>query len=92
MAPAQYVQAELTVGRLVPVDTPGSQVDGTWAISTLGRPQVSPNAAELARFVSTPRAIQAMLSGSGVNISHFRPAVHITLWSQGRGRPVRLQP
>jgi hypothetical protein len=38
-------------------------------------------AAELTRFVTTPRAIQAMLRGSGVNVGHFKPSIHITLWS-----------
>ena len=36
---------------------------------------------ELTRFVGTPRATQAMLRGSGVNVGHFRPSVHVTLWS-----------
>jgi hypothetical protein len=36
--------------------------------------------AELARFVSTPRATQAMLRGSGVNVGHFKPSVYVTLW------------
>ena len=37
--------------------------------------------AELMRFVTTPRATQAMLRGSGVNVGRFRPSVHVTLWS-----------
>jgi hypothetical protein len=37
--------------------------------------------AELVRFVTTPRATQAMLRGSGVNVGHFRPSVYVTLWS-----------
>lgn len=36
---------------------------------------------ELARFVTTPRAIQAMVKGTGVTPGRFRPAVHVTLWS-----------
>ena len=38
-------------------------------------------AAELTRFITTPRATQAMLRGSGVNVGHFRPSIHVTLWS-----------
>jgi hypothetical protein len=33
------------------------------------------------RFVTTPRAIQAMLRGSGVPVKNFRPAVYVTLWN-----------
>ena len=38
-------------------------------------------ASELIRFITTPRATQAMLRGSGVNLGHFRPSIHVTLWS-----------
>lgn len=41
----------------------------------------APAVEELRRFVTTPRATQAMLRGSGVDISRFRPSVHVTLWS-----------
>jgi LysR family transcriptional regulator, low CO2-responsive transcriptional regulator len=41
---------------------------------------VLPAASELLRFITTPRATQAMLRGSGVTIGHFRPSVHVTLW------------
>ncbi len=81
LAPAHYVADELKSGRLVTVDVAGGQAAGVWSVMTLGRDQLSPAAAELVRFVSTPRAIQAMLSGTGANISHFRPRVHVTLWS-----------
>ena len=33
------------------------------------------------RFITTPRATQAMLQGAGATIGHFRPSVHVTLWS-----------
>ena len=81
LAPARYVADDLAEGRLVQVESAGTQADGVWSVSTLSRDQASPAAAELVRFVATPRAIQAMLSGSGANISHFRPSVHVTLWS-----------
>ena len=48
------------------------------ALSTQGAMSA---AAELARFVTTPRATQAMLRGSGVNVGRFRPSIHVTLWS-----------
>ena len=41
----------------------------------------SPVAAELTRFVTTPRATQAMLRGSGVTVGRFSPSIHVTLWS-----------
>ncbi len=81
LVPAQHVADDLNDGRLVQVDAGGTQADGVWSLFTLDPKQASPAALELRRFVSTPRAIQAMLSGSGANISHFRPSVHVTLWS-----------
>jgi hypothetical protein len=35
----------------------------------------------MTRFVTTPRAIQAMLRGRAVAHGRFHPAVHVTLWS-----------
>ncbi len=81
LAPVQYVADDLKEGRLVRVDAAGTHGDGVWSVFTLPPAQASPSAMELARFVSAPRAMQAMLSGSGANISHFRPSVHVTLWS-----------
>jgi hypothetical protein len=40
-----------------------------------------PAAAELLRFITTPRATQAMVHGSGAKPGRFRPSVHVTLWS-----------
>ena len=40
-----------------------------------------PAAAELLRFMTTPRATQAMIRGAGVQVGRFRPSVHVTLWS-----------
>jgi len=45
------------------------------------QPSPASAVAELNRFVSSPRATQAMLRGSGVNVRHFKPSVHVTLWS-----------
>jgi DNA-binding transcriptional LysR family regulator len=81
IAPAHYVADDLAQRRLVRVDTPGAQGSGTWSALTLVPAQASPAAAELVRFASTPRAMQAMLSGAGANVSHFRPSIHVTLWS-----------
>jgi LysR family transcriptional regulator, low CO2-responsive transcriptional regulator len=81
MAVAFTVAADLSGGRLVRVPDHGLRSDGGWNAITLPGNGLLPAAAELIRFVATPRAIQAMLRGSGVNVGHFRPSVHVTLWS-----------
>jgi hypothetical protein len=35
----------------------------------------------MTRFITTPRATQAMLRGRAVAHGRFKPAVHVTLWS-----------
>ena len=75
------VTADLSARRLVRIDGPGLQVPGEWCAMTLPPPSVQPAVSELVRFVSTPRCTQAMIRGSGVEISRFRPKVHVTLWS-----------
>jgi DNA-binding transcriptional LysR family regulator len=79
--PAHVLPNEAADGRLVKVQAPGSMVDGTWSTFTLRRDDKGALAKELVRFASTPRATQAMLTGSGANIGRFRPRVHVTLWS-----------
>lgn len=81
LCPLSKLGPESSDGRLARVDAPGNMVDGTWATYALGHQQSAAIADELVRFVSTPRAIQAMLSGSAANIARFRPRVHVTLWS-----------
>lgn len=78
---AHSVATELADGRIVRAQFPGAMVDGIWAIFSLRHELPSAVSNELIRFVSTPRAIQAMLTGSGTNIARFRPRVHVTLWS-----------
>jgi len=78
---SQEASAELADGRLVRVQAPGPMIDGTWATFSLRQDLSNQLANELIRFVSTPRAIQAMLTGSGTNVARFRPRVHVTLWS-----------
>lgn len=75
------VAADVASGRLVRIDTGRSHASGMWSAATLPPSQLLPAAEELLRFITTPRAIQAMIRGSGVNIGHFRPSVHVTLWS-----------
>ncbi len=81
IAPEFRVREALTAGRLCRISAPGADAQATWSATTLSPSQASPVATELARFVTTPRAIQAMLSGTGSNVGRFRPRVHVTLWS-----------
>ena len=75
------VADDLADGRLVRIVGPGVEADAVWSAMTLPGHSVAPAAAELVRFITTPRATQAMLRGSGINIRRFRPSVHVTLWS-----------
>lgn len=75
------VRADLAKGHLVTITTPGARAEGVWSATTLAGGQAPGPAAELARFITTPRATQAMLRGAGVTIGRFRPSVHVTLWS-----------
>lgn len=75
------VADDLAHGRLVRIAGSGLQADAAWSAMTLPTHSVIPAAAELVRFITTPRATQAMLRGSGINIGRFRPSVHVTLWS-----------
>ncbi len=75
------VAADLATGRLVRMAGPGMQAADVWSAMTLPAHSMPPAAAELVRFITTPRATQAMLRGAGVSIGHFRPSVHVTLWN-----------
>jgi DNA-binding transcriptional LysR family regulator len=67
--------------RLVPLEGPGLHAHGTWSAMSLPEHSQSSAAAELLRFITTPRATQAMVHGTGVEAGRFRPSVHVTLWS-----------
>lgn len=75
------VAQDVAKGRLVKLTGQGLQADGVWSALALPDRSSASAVTELTRFVITPRATQAMLRGSGVNVSHFRPSVHVTLWS-----------
>jgi DNA-binding transcriptional LysR family regulator len=75
------VSQNLANGDLKRVNAPVLQAQGAWSILTLAAHQAPPEAAELVRFVTTPRATQAMLRGSGVTVGRFKPSIHVTLWS-----------
>jgi DNA-binding transcriptional LysR family regulator len=75
------VSHDLQGGDLIRIQSPSLQVNGAWSILTLTGQQASPEAAELSRFITTPRATQAMLRGTGVTVGRFKPSIHVTLWS-----------
>jgi DNA-binding transcriptional LysR family regulator len=75
------VAPDVRNGHLVQLAGPHAVLETTWHAMTLAGPSAPPAAAELARFASTPRAIQAMMRSRGVNVGHFKPSVHVTLWS-----------
>lgn len=81
LSPRFAVKDAIADGSLVEVDDRRCRATGTWAASTLQRDRSTAVAREIQRFVSTPRAIQAMLNGSGSEVQRFQPSVHITLWS-----------
>ncbi len=81
LVPAHRVSTEVKAGRVATLDAAGAMLDGIWTAYGLAGTNLPGPAEELLRFVSTPRATQAMLSGSGANIGRFRPKVHVTLWS-----------
>ena len=73
--------SDVDEGRLVRVPGPLTQGQEQWTLGILGDERATPAAEEMSRFVTTPRAIQAMLRGRPVTHGRFRPAVHVTLWS-----------
>lgn len=80
LAPTFAVRTELQSGRLARVAGAHVHRRNTWCAITLGHDAPS-TADELVRFAGSPKAIQAMLRGSGVPVKNFRPAVHVTLWN-----------
>ena len=72
---------DLASGRLTVVEGPGLRAHGRWAAMALPAHSQLPATAELLRFITTPRATQAMVHGAGVTRGRFKPSVHVTLWS-----------
>jgi DNA-binding transcriptional LysR family regulator len=81
VALSSAVAGDVSSGRLAIVTGRNLTLSGVWTAMTLPGHAVVPAAAELTRFITTPRATQAMLRGAGVTIGHFRPSIHVTLWS-----------
>jgi DNA-binding transcriptional LysR family regulator len=81
LAVAFAVSQDLVKGDLVRVVGPSLQAEGSWSTTALANRGAPTVAAELLRFVTSPRATQAMIRGSGVTVGRFRPSIHVTLWS-----------
>lgn len=81
VALSSAASGDVSSGQLKVLTGRGLTASGVWSAMTLPSHAVVPAAAELTRFITTPRATQAMLRGSGVNVGHFRPSIHVTLWS-----------
>ena len=81
VALSSAVAGDVAGGRLTILTGRGLTTTGVWTAMTLPVHDAVPAAAELTRFITTPRATQAMLRGAGVTIGHFRPSIHVTLWS-----------
>jgi DNA-binding transcriptional LysR family regulator len=81
LAVSFVVSPDLAKGHLKRLAGPQLPTKGTWSVLTLADRSAPPVAAELARFVTTPRATQAMLRGAGVTAGRFKPSIHVTLWS-----------
>ncbi|MEV0911814.1 LysR family transcriptional regulator [Streptomyces hokutonensis] len=81
LAVAFAVTKDLNEGDLRQLAGPQLPARGSWNLLTLPDREAPPAAAELRRFVTTPRATQAMLRGAGVTAGRFRPAIHVTLWN-----------
>ena len=75
------VGKDVAAGRLAHIKGPGLQAPGEWCAMTLAPAARQPAVSELVRFITTPRCTQAMLRGTGVGVTRFRPKVHVTLWS-----------
>lgn len=75
------IGADVAARRLSILDGPGLRAQGSWSAMALPAHTQIPVAAELMRFITTPRATQAMVKGAGVDLGRFKPTIHVTLWS-----------
>jgi LysR family transcriptional regulator, low CO2-responsive transcriptional regulator len=76
------IREELRHRALTALDVAGTPLNGMLYASALRGERRSQAASALCRFVTTPAATQALLArASGVPVSHFRPTVHVTIWS-----------
>jgi hypothetical protein len=74
------VAQDVAKGRLVKLAGQGLQTDAVWSVLTLPptQPDVRRGRVDPVRHHCPSHTGHA---GSGVNLSHFKPSVHVTLWS-----------
>lgn len=76
------VRDQLRRGTLTLVDVPGTPVNGVLYAGALRGTRRSATASALCGFVTTPAALESLLTrATGVPVGHYRPTVHVTLWS-----------
>lgn len=81
LVPKFVADRSIQTGELTLVEDRNCAATGVWTARSWSGDRATGAARELMRFVTTPRATQAMLAGSGSRIGRFKPRVHITLWS-----------
>ncbi|HEX2104878.1 MAG TPA: substrate-binding domain-containing protein, partial [Solirubrobacteraceae bacterium] len=82
LAVAHTVVDALRRGALARLDVRDTPIEGLWHATALGPERRSAAAWALLRFITTPEAVHAMLSGrAGVPAGRFRPSTYVTLWS-----------
>lgn len=75
------VAQDLTADRLALAGGTVLRAQGQWSAIALPQHSQTPATAELLRFITTPRATQAMVRAAGATPGRFKPSVHVTLWS-----------
>lgn len=76
------VRAELRSGSLVRLPVVGTPLEERWHATTLGHDRLPAAASALQRYLTTPDATQALVSGTaGTPATRMRPSVYVTLWS-----------
>jgi DNA-binding transcriptional LysR family regulator len=82
LAVAHTVVGALRRGALARLGVQRTPVEGIWHATALAPARRTAAAWALLRFVTTPEAVHAMLSGgAGVPAGRFRPTTYVTLWS-----------
>jgi LysR family transcriptional regulator, low CO2-responsive transcriptional regulator len=79
LAVSFVVEQDVAKGRVVKLAGQGLQTDAVWSVLTLPRtqPDVRRGRVDPIRHHSPSHTGHA---GSGVNLSHFKQSVHVTLW------------
>jgi LysR family transcriptional regulator, low CO2-responsive transcriptional regulator len=79
---AHTVTDPLRRGDIVRLDVRGTPMQGLWHAIALAPDRRTAAAWALMRFVTTPEAVQAVLTGgAGVPAGRFRAATYVTIWS-----------